>query len=222
MGRCAGRVASCARNTSLPPRVRKLPNRARRAREKRQPSTASTSHRPPLAETGCGPPLSPRWTLPLPNGSDSSEPAVVASAHVAPTPHLLTRPPLPSQDPETRSEILALHEAKSYDELSTRFSSRIAFGTAGLRARMQAGTAFMNSLVILQATQGLATYACEVIPGAMEMGVVVGHDHRWRSSQFAELAAGAFRAQGMKVYLFDGLVHTPMVVRDVEIGRAHV
>lgn len=77
---------------------------------------------------------------------------------------------------------------------------------------MQAGTAFMNGLVVLQATQGLARYACEVQDRARERGVVVGYDHRFRSKYFAELAAGVFRREGMKVYLLDGLVHTPMVV----------
>ncbi|KAL8292012.1 hypothetical protein RQP46_001478 [Phenoliferia psychrophenolica] len=115
------------------------------------------------------------------------------------------------QDPETRSEILSLHSSQSYTELSSRFSSRIQFGTAGLRARMQAGTTSINSLVILQATQGLARYAIKTIPDARERGVVVGHDHRWRSDKFARLAAGVFRAEGIKVFLFDGLVHTPMV-----------
>jgi phosphoglucomutase len=77
---------------------------------------------------------------------------------------------------------------------------------------MQAGTAFMNSLVILQATQGLARYACRAQSNARERGVVVGHDHRHRSKLFAQLAAGVFRREGMKVWLLDGLVHTPMIV----------
>lgn len=115
------------------------------------------------------------------------------------------------QDQETRSEILALRNSASYDELALRFSSRIAFGTAGLRAQMQGGTAFFNSLIVLQTTQGLARYACDNIEGARERGVVVGHDHRWRSKKFAQLAAGVFRREGMKVFLFEGLVHTPMV-----------
>ncbi|KAI5478217.1 hypothetical protein MNV49_005282, partial [Pseudohyphozyma bogoriensis] len=115
------------------------------------------------------------------------------------------------RDEETIAEIRSLHTDGDYQELAKRFSSRIAFGTAGLRARMAAGVANMNSLVVIQATQGLARYACENIPNARERGVVVGHDHRWRSKRFAELASTAFRREGMKVYLLDGLVHTPMV-----------
>ncbi|KAK4701303.1 phosphoglucomutase, partial [Phenoliferia sp. Uapishka_3] len=117
------------------------------------------------------------------------------------------------QDPETRSEIISLRSQlpDSQSELSSRFSSRIQFGTAGLRARMQAGPNSMNSLVVIQATQGVARYAKEVIMGAREMGVVVGHDHRHRSERFASIAAGVFRAEGFTVYELEGLVHTPMV-----------
>lgn len=85
---------------------------------------------------------------------------------------------------------------------------------------MQAGISSMNDLVIIQATQGLARYACRVIPDARERGVVVGHDHRafggMSSARFAQLAAGVFRREGMKVYFYEGLVHTPMVVSSVE------
>lgn len=73
---------------------------------------------------------------------------------------------------------------------------------------MQAGTAFMNELVIIQATQGLIRYAAQVQAGR---SIVVGHDHRFRSQRFAELAAGVARAEGWTVYMFQGLVHTPMV-----------
>lgn len=78
---------------------------------------------------------------------------------------------------------------------------------------MQAGPAHMNDLTILQASQGLAKYAEETVQGAKVRGIVVGHDHRHNSAQFARLTAGVFRKRGWKVYELQGLVHTPMVVR---------
>lgn len=117
-----------------------------------------------------------------------------------------------SQNPETRNEILALQAAENYAELSVRLSTRVAFGTAGLRAEMKAGNAFLNELVIIQTAQGLLKYALEVQPAAREMGIVIGHDHRHRSKRFAELCAEVARRAGVKVYLFQGLVHTPLVV----------
>lgn len=122
---------------------------------------------------------------------------------------------LPLQDPTTRAEIESLVSSlpSSLSALTARLSSRIAFGTAGLRAPVQAGWSSMNSLVVLQATQGLAAYAESVDEGAKSRGVVVGRDHRNGSEEFARLTAGVFRRRGWKVYELDGLVHTPTVVR---------
>ncbi|SCV69727.1 BQ2448_1121 [Microbotryum intermedium] len=115
----------------------------------------------------------------------------------------------------TRQDIETLRDAGDYTELAKRFDRRIAFGTAGLRARMQAGTSSMNDLVVLQATQGLASYVQEHVPDALRRGAVIGYDHRsfggLNSKRFAQLAAGVFKQRGYSLYLFEGLVHTPMV-----------
>lgn len=116
------------------------------------------------------------------------------------------------QNPDTRAEIEQLVASNNHGELKSRFSHRIAFGTAGLRGPMQAGISSMNDLTVLQASAGLEKYASETIPRAKERGFVVGHDHRHNSEKFARLAARVFRRNGWKVYEFDGLVHTPMVV----------
>ncbi|GJN94689.1 hypothetical protein Rhopal_007780-T1 [Rhodotorula paludigena] len=118
--------------------------------------------------------------------------------------------PTPS-NATTRAEIEELVSSGDTAELQKRFSHRIAFGTAGLRGAMQAGPAHMNDLTILQASQGLAKYAEETVQGAKVRGIVVGHDHRHNSAQFARLTAGVFRKRGWKVYELQGLVHTPMV-----------
>lgn len=70
----------------------------------------------------------------------------------------------------------------------------------------------MNDLTILQASTGLEKYANETISDAKGRGIVVGHDHRHNSHRFARLTASVFRRRGWKVYEFEGLVHTPMVV----------
>ena len=46
-----------------------------------------------------------------------------------------------------------LLEQGSSEELRRRFSSRMAFGTAGLRAPMGAGFSFINDLTVIQTTQ---------------------------------------------------------------------
>ncbi|KAJ2916011.1 hypothetical protein MD484_g4389, partial [Candolleomyces efflorescens] len=76
---------------------------------------------------------------------------------------------------------------------------------------MEAGWARMNDLTVIQASQGLCQYVAANVKGAKSRGIVVGHDHRYHSKHWASLTANAFLQQGFKVYLYQGLVHTPLV-----------
>lgn len=116
------------------------------------------------------------------------------------------------RDEITRSEILELVKQNSVKELDLILSSRLTFGTAGLRAQMGAGFSRLNSLTIIQTSQGLAQYLLEEEKtSAATVGVVIGYDARHNSKKFAELAAAAFIAKGIRVLWFEDLVHTPMV-----------
>ena len=67
-------------------------------------------------------------------------------------------------NPYTRDQLQKLLDTYSNDkdsllaELKPMFEKRIAFGTAGLRAKMAPGYSRMNDLIILQTSQGLLTY----------------------------------------------------------------
>ncbi|KAH0542082.1 hypothetical protein FGG08_003462 [Glutinoglossum americanum] len=125
------------------------------------------------------------------------------------------------KDGITRKEIQSLMEAQDGDELERRLRNRITFGTAGLRARMEAGFSRMNSLTVIQTSQGLATYVLEHIPLASSKGIVIGRDARHNSEKFAKLAAAAFVAKGIKVWWYENYVHTPLVPFGVsELGAA--
>ncbi|SCW03294.1 LAFE_0G07272g1_1 [Lachancea fermentati] len=121
------------------------------------------------------------------------------------------------KDTDTRAEIEQLVEGKQWSELHARLDSRISFGTAGLRAKMEAGFSRMNSLTVLQASQGLARYIAEQFPERKI--AVVGHDHRYNSDRFARVTLAAFLQLGFKVYYLclpqgsqkEEFVHTPMV-----------
>ena len=52
-----------------------------------------------------------------------------------------------------RIEVQDLLKKNDMDELTKRFQKRISFGTAGLRGFMGGGYAFMNDLIVLQASQ---------------------------------------------------------------------
>ncbi|KAF1809042.1 phosphoglucomutase-2 [Eremomyces bilateralis CBS 781.70] len=112
---------------------------------------------------------------------------------------------------ETRDEIYKLLAQGNEQELASRLTTRIAFGTAGLRARMEAGFNRMNCVTVIQASQGLAAYLLENVPNTKKRGVVIGRDARRNSETFAQLATAAFVAQGIRVWIYPGPIHTPLV-----------
>ena len=78
-------------------------------------------------------------------------------------------------NPESRQAMIDLRDRGAWSELTSRLTPRIAFGTAGLRARMQPGFARMNEVTVAQATQGLCEYMLQNVPEVLHKGVVVGH-----------------------------------------------
>ncbi|KAG0705326.1 hypothetical protein DFH29DRAFT_292388 [Suillus ampliporus] len=120
----------------------------------------------------------------------------------------------------TRKDVEQLWNNNAIDELERRMRTRIEFGTAGLRGKMEAGWSRMNDLIVIQASQGLCAYVLEHVENAATRGVVVGHDHRHNSERWAQLTAAAFIANNVKVYLHRGLVHTPLVPFSVKALNA--
>ncbi|KAL8788439.1 MAG: hypothetical protein Q9213_001662 [Squamulea squamosa] len=115
------------------------------------------------------------------------------------------------KDPATRSEIERLLADNNVEELEQRLSTRLAFGTAGLRAQMGAGFARLNSLTIIQTSQGLAEHLLSTLPQTAGAGIVVGHDARHNSEHFAQLTAAVFENKGITVWWYEDVVHTPLV-----------
>ncbi|CAO2654267.1 Nn.00g110000.m01.CDS01 [Neocucurbitaria sp. VM-36] len=125
------------------------------------------------------------------------------------------------KDETTADEIYKLLVDDNVNELEKRLRTRIAFGTAGLRGPMQAGFACMNSLTVIQASQGLAAYLLKTEPDVKTRGVVIGRDARHNSEKFATLTAAAFVAKGIKVWWYEDAVHTPLVPFGLrELGAA--
>jgi phosphomannomutase len=123
----------------------------------------------------------------------------------------------------TRKEIQALVDSGDQKELSARMVPRISFGTAGLRAKMQAGYSSMNELVVQQTSQGLCMYLEKLLGAkvAAEKGLVLGFDGRHNSRAFAFITAAVFLSRGHKVYLMHSkLVCTPFVPFGVRMLKA--
>lgn len=112
---------------------------------------------------------------------------------------------------DDRAQIERLVKDKEYDELQRRMLPRIAFGTSGLRAKLEAGYSRINDLTVYEASIGLRNYVLQNVPDAATRGVVIGHDHRHHSAEFAAITQAVF-AKSMKVYQFGQNVFTPLVV----------
>ena len=85
-------------------------------------------------------------------------------------------------------------------------SYKIRFGTDGWRGEIAEDYTFDN---LRRAAQGFASYLLE--QGFAGHWVVVGHDKRFHSENFAAAAAAVLAANGLNVYLTDGATPTPVI-----------
>lgn len=117
-------------------------------------------------------------------------------------------------DEDMRAEIRALLDGPD-DELAERFTGRLQFGTAGLRAAVGAGPQRMNRLVVRQAAAGLAAYLLATEPDVAARGVIVGYDARRKSYEFAVDTAAVMAAHGIRALVFDHVVPTPVLAWNI-------
>ena len=110
-----------------------------------------------------------------------------------------------SLEDEDLTAELALIEGKE-DEIKDRFAVSLAFGTAGLRGVLGAGSNRMNIYVVRQATQGLANWV--KTQGGNQL-VAISYDSRIKSDVFAKEAACVLAANGIKVRIYDALMPVP-------------
>ena len=109
-------------------------------------------------------------------------------------------------DEQTKNELEAITDKS---ELEDRFYKELEFGTGGLRGIMGAGPNRMNKYTVAKATKGLADYINASVEG--EKSVAIAYDSRNNSAFFADTAASVLAANGIKVYLFETLMPTPVL-----------
>jgi phosphomannomutase len=137
-------------------------------------------------------------------------------------------------DPETRAELAALLRRvdagvhSSIEDLADRFNGRLAFGTAGLRGEIGAGSNRMNRVLVAQAAAGFAAFlraravtAAGGTPEALDApwpvdaepvaSIVLGYDGRKNSRVFAIDSAEIFAGAGLRVILLPRLLPTPVL-----------
>ena len=141
-----------------------------------------------------------------------------------------------TKDPIVPAAIAQLIEQGTWDELNNRFYKTLAFGTGGLRGRTIGtvvtaaeqgqggvngrpefpcvGTASMNYFNVGRAMRGLITYVRRFVESegsGRKPLIVIGHDTRHFSRDFAEYCARITTDLGCDCALFDGPCSTPEV-----------
>lgn len=111
-----------------------------------------------------------------------------------------------SFDEDTKAELLAITDEK---EIEDRFYKELEFGTGGLRGIMGAGPNRMNRYTVAKATKGYADYLKSRFAG--DISVAIAYDSRNNSQYFSQVVAGVLAANGIKVYIYDTLMPTPVL-----------
>jgi phosphomannomutase len=127
-------------------------------------------------------------------------------------------------DPGTRTELATLLEKGDEEGLRDRFDRPLSFGTAGLRGPIGAGPARMNRVVVRKTTAGLSQYLLDRYlleqEGHPAPSVVVGHDARHRSADFADDVARVAAASGVRARRFGAALPTPVTAFAVRYLQA--
>ena len=111
-----------------------------------------------------------------------------------------------------------LKSVSSEEELKSRFSSELEFGTAGMRGIMGMGSNRLNKYTVRRAAQGMAAW---LVSTDLPKKAAIGYDSRHNSQLFAEVCAVAFAEAGIDTWLYDRLAPTPMLsfaVRELGCG----
>ncbi|WP_338553404.1 phospho-sugar mutase [Paenibacillus sp. KS-LC4] len=114
----------------------------------------------------------------------------------------------PLIDEATKEELRSI--AGDEKEITDRFYRDLEFGTGGLRGVMGAGTNRLNAYTVGKATQGLANWLLGHAAGDAP-SMVIAHDSRNNSPEFALDSALVLAANGVKTYLFKSLRATPQL-----------
>ena len=121
-----------------------------------------------------------------------------------------------ASDPEIKAELEQLKQVGDQAAIDDAFFQNLAFGTAGLRGVIGAGTNRMNIYMVGRATQGFSDYLNEHFD---EPSVAIGRDSRNKGEDFVRRAAEVFAANGVKVYLYPRIEPVPALsfaVRDLK------
>ena len=109
-------------------------------------------------------------------------------------------------DEELLAELKAMQEAGDEDAITDAFFQDLAFGTAGLRGTIGAGTNRMNVYTVGRATQGFADYLNKTFENPT---VAIARDSRNKGELFVKTTAAILAANGVTSYVYPKISPVP-------------
>lgn len=109
-------------------------------------------------------------------------------------------------DAEVLSQLKKMENDEN--EIFESFYKDLEFGTAGLRGILGAGTNRMNIYTVGKASDGFAKYLKENFENP---SIAIAYDSRINSELFAWVSARIMAKNGIKVYIYNELMPTPML-----------
>lgn len=109
-------------------------------------------------------------------------------------------------DAEVLSQLKKMENDEN--EIFESFYKDLEFGTAGLRGILGAGTNRMNIYTVGKASEGFAKYLKENFKNP---SIAIAYDSRINSELFAWISARIMAKNGIKVYIYNELMPTPML-----------
>lgn len=109
-------------------------------------------------------------------------------------------------DEELLAELKAMQKAGDEDAITDAFFQDLAFGTAGLRGTIGAGTNRMNIYTVGRATQGFADYLNKTFENPT---VAIARDSRNKGELFVKTTAAILAANGVTSYVYPKISPVP-------------
>lgn len=109
-------------------------------------------------------------------------------------------------DEELLGELKAMRAAGDEDAITDAFFQELAFGTAGLRGTLGAGTNRMNIYTVGRATQGFADY---LVKNFENPTVAIARDSRNKGELFVKTTAAILAANGVTSYVYPKISPVP-------------
>lgn len=117
-------------------------------------------------------------------------------------------PAFPLEIREAAARVFVDFKAGIRNEETEAFSGKLSFGTGGMRGVLGIGAGRLNQWTVGRAALGFVRYIKETYHNP---SIVIAHDSRRMSPEFASLVAGLAASLQIKAFLFRGVTPTPIL-----------